>query len=96
MTITQLFKNLRKELDEIFGEAITADIDRVFLARSGPSLRHAVAHGTMSDQSSYMPNIACWLVLRLCLLPLFTRYKELRTGAGDEESVGGPTSADIR
>jgi len=98
MTITQLFKNLRKELDEIFGEAITADIDRVFLARSGPSLRHAVAHGTMSDQTPYMPDAiyACWLVLRLCLLPLFTRYKELRTGAGDEESVGGSTSADIR
>lgn len=92
MTITQLFKSLRNELDDIFGEAITADIDRVFLARSGPGLRHAVAHGTMSDQTPYMSDAiyACWLMLRLCLLPLFNRYKELRTGADDQK----PATAD--
>ncbi|MFK2876438.1 hypothetical protein ISP25_05060 [Rhodanobacter hydrolyticus] len=87
MTITQLFKNLRKELDDIFGDAITGDIDRVFLARSGPCLRHAVAHGTMHDQTPYMPDAiyACWLILHLCLLPLFDRYKQLRVGTDSQE-----------
>jgi hypothetical protein len=84
MTITQLFKNHREELDTIFGEAITADIDRVFLARSGPGLRHAVAHGTMSDLTPYTTDAiyACWLIFHLCLLPLFIRYKDFRAGPG--------------
>jgi hypothetical protein len=82
MSITQLFKNQRKELDGIFGEAITADIDRVFLARSGPGLRHDVAHGTMSDQTPYTTDAvyACWMMFHLCLLPLFSCYKDLRGG----------------
>jgi len=80
LSITQLFDTLHDTLNTIFGQAIVDDIDRVFLARSGPGLRHAVAHGTMNDGTPYSADAryACWLMFRLALLPLFARYEELR------------------
>lgn len=73
MSITQLYKNHRSELNRIFGESVIDDIDRVFLARSGPGLRHAIAHGTASDGVPFSVDAmyACWLMWHLCLIPLF-------------------------
>jgi len=80
-TISALFKSSRKELDRIFGENITTDIENVFLLKPGPSLRHALSHGLLKDDSPYGPDAiyACWLIFRLCCIPLFRQreYIEL-------------------
>ncbi|WP_448097650.1 DUF7380 domain-containing protein [Luteibacter yeojuensis] len=83
MSIQQLFDKLRGDLDNIFGEAMTADIHRVFLARSGPALRHAVAHGDVLDQTPFSSDTryACWLIFRLALIPLFDQYEQHRREA---------------
>ena len=76
-TISALFEQLRPELEDTFGKAITADIDNVFLSKPGPSLRHALAHGLLNDGSPYSADAiyACWLIFRLCCVPLLP-YRE--------------------
>lgn len=78
-TITALYNGMRAELDDIFSRAITDDIERVFLGRPGPAIRHGVAHGLLHDGSPYGVDAiyACWLIFRLCLLPLFPHREEL-------------------
>ncbi len=79
-TISSIFERMRAELDETFGAAITTDLERVFLAQPGPTLRHAVAHGLMHDGTPHGADAiyACWLMFRLSLLPLFQHRDELR------------------
>jgi hypothetical protein len=78
-TITALFDGMRAELDAVFTRPITEDIERVFLNRPGPAIRHGVAHGLLHDGSPYGADsvYACWLIYRLCLLPLLPYRKEL-------------------
>ena len=78
-TISSLFEQMRTELDSIFTEAITTDIEKVFLSKTGPHLRHPVAHGLLhdGDPSGTDAIYACWLIFRLCLLPLFSHRNEL-------------------
>ena len=72
-TISSLFEQMRAELDVVFGNAITTDIDNVFLRQPGPCLRNAVAHGLLSDGSPHSHDAVygCWLLFHLSLLPLF-------------------------
>lgn len=88
VSIQRVFDRLRSELDGIFGEDVTGDIERVFLARSGPALRHAIAHGDFHDRTAYTADAryGCWLLFRLCLLPLFENYEARR-----QQSTGGLT-----
>lgn len=78
-TISALFEQMRPELEDIFGKAIVADIDNVFLSKPGPSIRHALAHGLLNDASPYGPDAiyACWLIFRLCCIPLFGHRDEI-------------------
>jgi hypothetical protein len=78
-TISSLFEQMRTELDSIFTEAITTDIENVFLSKIGPHLRHSVAHGLLHDGDPRGTDAiyACWLIFRLCLLPLFPHRNEL-------------------
>jgi hypothetical protein len=72
-TISVLFQYMRDELDSAFTKPITTDIENVFLKRPGPHLRHDIAHGLAHDSTPYCSDAvyACWLIFRLCLLPLF-------------------------
>jgi len=82
-SISALFEQMRQELDDVFGQAITTDIENVFLSGPGPSIRHAVAHGLLHDGSPFEADAiyACWLIFRLCCIPLF----------GHRESISLPT-----
>jgi hypothetical protein len=75
--ISSLFEQMRDELDAAFTKPITTDIENVFLNRPGPHLRHDIAHGLAHDGTPYGPDAVygCWLIFRLCLLPLFP-YRE--------------------
>jgi hypothetical protein len=78
-TISSLFDQMHAELVSIFGEAITTDIERVFLKKPGPYLRHSVAHGLLHDGDPYGEDAiyGCWLIFHLCLLPLFEHREQL-------------------
>jgi hypothetical protein len=80
LTISQLFEQRREELDAAFTKPITTDIENVFLNRPGPHLRHDIAHGSAHDGTPYGPDAVygCWLIFRLCLLPLFPYRDQLR------------------
>jgi hypothetical protein len=78
-TISSLFEQMRSELEAIFTPAIVADIERVFLTRPGPYLRHSLAHGLLHDGDPYGPDAiyGCALIVRLCLVPLFPHRDQL-------------------
>jgi hypothetical protein len=78
-TISSLYEQMRSELDKTFTRPITEDIERVFISKPGPYLRHAVAHGLLHDGSPYGSDAiyGCWLIFRLCLLPLFPHREHL-------------------
>jgi hypothetical protein len=78
-TISSLYEQMRSEMENIMGEAIVADIERVFLHKVGPSVRHQVAHGLLHDASPFSPDAiyACWLMFHLCCLPLFPYWDEI-------------------
>ena len=80
-TISVLFEQMRDELDSAFTKPITTDIENVFLKHPGPHLRHDLAHGLAHDSTPYGSDAiyACWLIFRLCLLPLFPYHDQLRT-----------------
>jgi hypothetical protein len=86
-TISSLFEQMRDDLDRLFTNSITTDMENVLLQRPGPQIRHDLAHGLLSDGSPYGPDAlyACWFIFRLCLLPLFPHIELLRVemaGAG--------------
>jgi hypothetical protein len=66
LTISQLFEQMRQELDAAFTRPITTDIENVFLNRPGPHLRHDIAHGLAHDGTPYGPDAVygCWLTFR--------------------------------
>jgi hypothetical protein len=72
-TISNLFLQMRNELNQIFSEAIVQDLERVFLQKPGPYLRHSIAHGLLHDGDPFGPDAiyGCWLILKLSLAPLF-------------------------
>lgn len=79
-TISVLFEQMRTELDDIFTSAITTDIENVFLSKPGPQLRHSLSHGLFHDGTPYGADAiyGCWLIFRLCLLPLYPHREELQ------------------
>jgi hypothetical protein len=78
-TLSALFRDQRSDIEAVLGDALTFNIDHVFLHPAGPAIRHAVAHGLLPDGAAYSPDAfyACWLVLHLCLMPLYPHRDEL-------------------
>lgn len=83
-SITQLMEQFRPNLEDILSSPIVAEIDRLFLARPGPALRHSVCHGLLSDADAHSPDAlyACAFLFALCLNPLEERRDELKEVAG--------------
>lgn len=78
-TISALYRDQRSDLEAVFGPNLTFTIEQVFLAPAGPTLRHGVAHGLLRDGDATSPDAfyACWLVLHLCLKPLYPHRDQL-------------------
>jgi hypothetical protein len=79
-TISSLFEQMRTELDAVLSVAITTDIENVFLKKPGPHLRHALSHGLLHDGHPYGHDAiyGCWLIFRLCMIPLFPFREQVR------------------
>ena len=60
----------RATLVKILGAPLLDELDRVFNAQPGPTLRHDVAHGQLTDGECYSAHAiyACWLLYRVCCL----------------------------
>ena len=80
-TISSLFEQMKAEMESIIPSEILHEIERVFLVRPGPALRHSVAHGLLQDASPFGSDAVygCWLLFRLSLLPLFEHRELLRS-----------------
>jgi hypothetical protein len=78
-TISSLFDQMRAELASVLGDAITTDIENVFLKKPGPYMRHRLSHGLLQDGDPYSDDAiyGCWLIFHLCLLPLFPHRTQI-------------------
>ena len=76
--LSDIVDKFRSELEQIFTAPVVNEIDLLFVYRPGPALRHEFAHGKIASGYCYHPDIiyACWLIYRLCCLPLMPHWKE--------------------
>jgi hypothetical protein len=67
-----------KETTEIFGEALCFELRGCLIEKTGWNFRNRVAHGFVSEAECYSDaaQTIWWLVLRLCLTPIFQAMSE--------------------
>lgn len=77
-SLDAIISNHRAELVEMLGEPLLEEINRIFNVQPGPTLRHDAAHGQMSAGQCYSADViyACWLLYRVCCIPLMDRWDE--------------------
>jgi hypothetical protein len=77
-SLDAIIVNHRAELVEMLGEPLLEELNRIFNVQPGPTLRHDVAHGQMSVGACYSADViyACWLLYRVCCLPLMEKWDE--------------------
>ncbi len=77
--LTQMLTRLRPELETIFGDAVLAEIDSLFLYRGGPQLRDRTSHGLLHHWEPFGHDAiyACWLVYRQLCIPLLPHWGKL-------------------
>lgn len=78
-TLSALYRDQRADIEAVFGPELAFNIDQVFLHPAGPQIRHGIAHGLLHDGDAFSPDgfYACWLVLHLCLMPLYDHRASL-------------------
>jgi hypothetical protein len=77
-SLDAIIVNHRAELVEMLGEPLLEELNRIFNVQPGPTLRHDVAHGQMSAGQCYSADViySCWLLYRVCCLPLMEKWDE--------------------
>lgn len=70
---------MREQMESIFGVDLIHEVDLLFNFKPGPALRHAAAHGTLTDGACYDVHAiyGCWLIYRMTCLPLLSHWKDL-------------------
>ena len=78
-TISTLLEKDRARLDKILGPSIVFEVENLFDFRGGPSIRHGIAHGMLSDgvMMGHDTAYSCWFIFRLCCLPLLPHWKRV-------------------
>lgn len=71
--LSALYRDHRADIEAVFGSALAFNVEQVFLHPAGPAIRHSIAHGLLHDGDPFSPDgfYACWLVLHICLAPLY-------------------------
>ena len=82
--IGSLFSSMRDDIENALTPAIAANIERVFLSKFGPYIRHSIAHGLLGDGDPFGSDgiYACYLLIHLSLMPLYRHKNELRNIVG--------------
>ncbi len=90
-SLDAIIANHRSDLLEMMGEPLLDELNRIFNLQPGPTLRHDVAHGQLSEGQCYSADViyACWLLYRVCCLPLLTRWDDSYVPAMRSRSRGG-------
>ncbi|CAN0624462.1 conserved protein of unknown function [Burkholderia multivorans] len=85
-SLSALLEKFRVEMDCVFGEDITNDLEMLFVHKPGPALRHELAHGKFYDALCYEANAiyACWFVFFLTIVPLSDQWGALIAPAIEE------------
>ena len=89
-SLDAIIANHRGDLLEMMGEPLLDELNRIFNLQPGPTLRHDVAHGQLSGGQCHSADViyACWLLYRVCCLPLLTRWDEfVRPGVSTENLI---------
>ncbi|SFG76835.1 hypothetical protein SAMN03159297_01216 [Pseudomonas sp. NFACC45] len=75
-SLSQLYSNQRKALENRLGIDITYMLHLLFNLKGGAMLRHEMAHGKLSSSDCYNPLCvyACWLMYHITCLPLLSRW----------------------
>ncbi len=79
LSLSGLIDRMRAELGSILTQPILSEIELLFDKRPGPALRHEMAHGQIGAAACFHPDIiyACWLIYRLCCLPLLADWERV-------------------
>ncbi|UVK39943.1 DUF4209 domain-containing protein [Mesorhizobium sp. AR10] len=77
--LSRLLSDFREPLLQIMPAAIIQEIDLLFNFRGGPSIRHELAHGKMSDGEFWSLDVtySIWLVLHIVILPTLTLWDDV-------------------
>lgn len=75
-SLSGLLENFREEMDRVFGEDLTNDLELLFVHKPGPALRHELAHGKLYDTLCCEADAiyACWFVFFLTISPLSDQW----------------------
>jgi len=78
-SLSGLIDRMRAELEAILTQPILSEIELLFDKRPGPALRHEMAHGQIGAAACFHPDViyACWLIYRLCCLPLLADWEKV-------------------
>ena len=88
------------KLEELLGPDLTFTLQALLVEQAGPNIRHRMAHGLLTEAECYADaSLYLWaLALRLCCLPLATRYSapavEEHADENAPSSEPGPTPAE--
>jgi hypothetical protein len=77
--LNAMLKNMKTELENIFGADWVYEIDLLFAGRPGPSLRNDLAHGQISSYACFHHNVlyGCWMMYRLCMVFLLEHWNKI-------------------
>lgn len=78
-SLSGLLSNFREEMDAVFGEDLTNELELLFVHKPGPAIRHELAHGKLYDALCYEPDAmyACWLAFYLVVFPLVEQWSSV-------------------
>jgi hypothetical protein len=67
-----------KEIEEFFGESLCFELRGCLIEKTGYDFRNRLAHGFVSERECYSSAavMVWWLVLRICLLPIYRDITE--------------------
>ncbi len=70
--LSALLEKYKSDMERVFSEELTFEIDLLFNHRAGPALRHDFAHGKTSDGYCFSEDViyACWFIYHLTCFPL--------------------------
>ena len=76
-----MFVRMRPDLERTFGVDWVYELDLLFAGRPGPSLRNELSHGHLSAAACFHPNFVygCWMMYRLCMVPLLPQWDQIAT-----------------
>lgn len=92
--LSVLLARFRAPLERIFGAEAIFQIEMIFQSRDGFNIRNSLAHGTTRDNDFWSAShiYGCWLIYRLMIASLISRWEEVKVILGREGYVTEPAS----